>query len=441
MDISRRHFIQSTLSMGALASLSLPGYSLAAPSNDFRALICVYLAGGNDAFNTVLPLSEAHYRQYSKVRGPLSVAKEDILPINLSAVDSSNHPVKLGLHPKLNALTSVFEQGDASIVLNSGILNHPVTKQAIEQGEASLPEQLFSHNSQTDAWLLGGMSESKNLGWAGRMLDVLNSESEITPLYSVHGNSLWLRAMEHRQTVLKKDRAVQLTAIDNPLYKGIYDRLLSHQTDNPFNGHFNLMVDESMVMSSVLSEQLNHIADEPLFTSSTLGKQMQTVYKLIASQDVLKQQRQVFFVKHSGYDLHDSQLARHPVLLEDLATNLLAMYRAVERLGLNKQVTSFTMSDFGRRMMSNGDGTDHGWGGHQLLIGGAVNGKQPIGTWPELILGGNDDYSQGRLIPKIAADQVGSTLAQWMGVSDNAALEYVFPNIRNFTHSNLGFMS
>ncbi|MDF5441638.1 DUF1501 domain-containing protein, partial [Vibrio parahaemolyticus] len=136
-----------------------------------------------------------------------------------------------------------------------------------------------------------------------------------------------------------------------------------------------------------------------------------------------------------------SQLARHPVLLEDLATNLLAMYRAVERLGLNKQVTSFTMSDFGRRMMSNGNGTDHGWGGHQLLIGGAVNGKQPIGTWPELILGGNDDYSQGRLIPKIAADQVGSTLAQWMGVSDNAALEYVFPNIRNFTHSNLGFMS
>ncbi|MDF5673226.1 DUF1501 domain-containing protein, partial [Vibrio parahaemolyticus] len=234
---------------------------------------------------------------------------------------------------------------------------------------------------------------------------------------------------------------VQLTAIDNPLYKGIYDRLLSHQTDNPFNGHFNLMVDESMVMSSVLSEQLNHIANEPLFTSSTLGKQMQTVYKLIASQDVLKQQRQVFFVKHSGYDLHDSQLARHPVLLEDLATNLLAMYRAVERLGLNKQVTSFTMSDFGRRMMSNGNGTDHGWGGHQLLIGGAVNGKQPIGTWPELILGGNDDYSQGRLIPKIAADQVGSTLAQWMGVSDNAALEYVFPNIRNFTHSNLGFMS
>ncbi|MFH4469761.1 DUF1501 domain-containing protein [Vibrio diabolicus] len=441
MDISRRHFIKSTASMGALASLGLPGYSLAAPSNDFRALICVYLAGGNDAFNTVLPLSDAHYNQYAKVRGALSVAKDDILPINLRTADSSDNLVELGLHPKLKALSSIFEQGDANIVLNSGILSHPVTKQAIELGEASLPEQLFSHNSQTDAWLLGGMQESSNLGWAGRMLDVLTSESEITPLYSVHGNSLWLRAMEHRQTVLKKDRAVQLTAIDNPLYKGIYDQLLSHQTENPFSGHFNLMVDESMMMSRVLSEQLNHIDDAPLFTSSTLGKQMQTVYKLIASQDVLKQQRQVFFVKHSGYDLHDSQLVRHPVLLEDLATNLLAMYRAIEQLGLNKQVTSFTMSDFGRRMTSNGNGTDHGWGGHQLLIGGAVNGQRAIGTWPELVLGGNDDYSQGRLIPQIAADQVGSTLAQWMGVSDNAALEYVFPNIRNFANSNLGFMA
>ncbi|MCG9774560.1 DUF1501 domain-containing protein, partial [Vibrio diabolicus] len=187
MDISRRHFIKSTASMGALASLGLPGYSLAAPSNDFRALICVYLAGGNDAFNTVLPLSDAHYNQYAKVRGALSVAKDDILPINLRTADSSDNLVELGLHPKLKALSSIFEQGDANIVLNSGILNHPVTKQAIELGEASLPEQLFSHNSQTDAWLLGGMQESSNLGWAGRMLDVLTSESEITPLYSVHG--------------------------------------------------------------------------------------------------------------------------------------------------------------------------------------------------------------------------------------------------------------
>ncbi|TXN18159.1 DUF1501 domain-containing protein [Vibrio parahaemolyticus] len=441
MDISRRNFLKSTVSFGAIASLGLPGYSLAAPSNDFRALICVYLAGGNDAINTILPLSDFHYNQYANVRGSLSVAKNTIIPIGLNANDANNNAVPLGLHPKLSALAPLFQQGDANLVLNSGILNQPVTKQAIEQGDVPLPEQLFSHNSQTASWLRGGMDASTNLGWAGRMLDVLTSDAQITPLYSVHGDTLWLKAMEHRQTVLKKDKAVQLMAVGNPVYEEIYQKLLSQSADNPFSGHFNLMVDESMMMSNILAEQLKLIDDAPLFSSSTLGKQMQTVYKLIASQSALSQQRQVFFVKHTGYDLHDSQLARHPLLLEDLATNLNAMYRAVDKLGMSKNVTTFTMSDFGRRMTNNGNGTDHGWGGHQLLIGGAVNGSAPIGTWPELTLGGQDDYSKGRLIPAIAADQVGSTLAQWMGVSDNAALEYVFPNIRNFTTSNLGFMA
>ncbi|MDW2013638.1 DUF1501 domain-containing protein, partial [Vibrio sp. Vb0301] len=378
MDISRRNFLKSTASFGAIASLGLPGYSLAAPSNDFRALICVYLAGGNDAINTILPQSDFHYNQYANVRGSLSVAKNTIIPIGLNAHDANNNAVPLGLHPKLSALAPLFQQGDANLVLNSGILNQPVTKQAIEQGDVPLPEQLFSHNSQTASWLRGGMDASTNLGWAGRMLDVLTSDAQITPLYSVHGDTLWLKAMEHRQTVLKKDKAVQLTAVGNPVYEEIYQKLLSQSADNPFSGHFNLMVDESMMMSNILAEQLKLIDDAPLFSSSTLGKQMQTVYKLIASQSALSQQRQVFFVKHTGYDLHDSQLARHPLLLEDLATNLNAMYRAVDKLGMSKNVTTFTMSDFGRRMTNNGNGTDHGWGGHQLLIGGAVNGSAPI---------------------------------------------------------------
>lgn len=441
MDHSRRNFIKGTVSLGAMASLGLPAYTLAAPSNDFRALICIFLVGGNDSINTVLPLSDFHYNQYASVRGSLSVAKESIVPTGLNVLDVQSNSVPIGLHPQLSALSPLFEKGDANIVINSGILDQPLTKQDIESATLPLPEQLFSHNSQTDSWLLGGMEAAQNLGWAGRMLDVLTSNAEIAPLYSVHGESLWLRSAEHRQTILKKDRVVELAALNNPQYKAIYDQVLLHSTDNPFSHHFNLMLNDSMLMSKVLTEQLNQIENAPLFTSSTLGQQMQTVFKLIASQNALRQQRQIFFVKHHGYDLHDSQLTRHPELLEDLAMNLHAMYQAVDKLGLAKNVTSFTMSDFGRRMTSNGNGTDHGWGGHQLLIGGAVNGSQRIGTWPELVLDGEDDYARGRLIPKIAADQVGATLAQWMGVSDNAALEYVFPNIRNFAESNLGFMT
>ncbi|MCG9547079.1 DUF1501 domain-containing protein [Vibrio harveyi] len=441
MKLSRRNFMKGTASLGAFASVGLSGYALATPSNDFRALICVYMDGGNDAINTFLPLSDFHYDQYASVRGKLSVAKNTVIPIGLNARDNRRNEVPLGMHPKLARLTEVFENGDATVVLNSGVLEQPMSKQMIESGEVPLPDQLFSHNSQTKTLMRGGMDTFSNLGWAGRMLDIMGRTSEITPLYSVHGDSLWLRSLEHRQTVLKKDRAVQLSAIGNPLYKEVYDHLLATSPDNPFSGHFNLMVDESMTMSGVLAEQLHNVDNAPLFTSTTLGKQMQTVYKLIASQSQLNQQRQVFFVKHTGYDVHDSQLSKHPALLEDLATNLFAMYRAIDALGMRDNVTTFTMSDFGRRMTNNGNGTDHGWGGHQFVMGGAVNGSQPIGTWPELILGGEDDYSKGRLIPRIGTDQVGATLAQWMGITDGTAMDYVFPNIRNFPSSNLGFMS
>ncbi|AUW06265.1 DUF1501 domain-containing protein [Vibrio campbellii] len=441
MKLSRRNFMKGTASLGAFASIGLPGYALASPSNDFRALICVYLDGGNDAINTFLPLSDFHYDQYANVRGKLSVAKNSIIPIGLNAEDRQGNDVPLGMHPKLARLTELFDNGDATVVLNSGVIEQPMTKGMIDAGEVPLPDQLFSHNSQTNALMRGGMNSFANLGWAGRMLDVMSSHSDITPLYSVHGDSLWLRSLEHRQTVLKKDRAVQLSALGNPRYKEVYDQLLATSASNPFSGHFNLMVDESMTMSGVLAEQLRNVENAPLFTSTTLGKQMQTVYKLIASQSHLSQQRQVFFVKHTGYDVHDSQLSKHPALLGDLATNLLAMYRAIDALGMRDNVTTFTMSDFGRRMTNNGNGTDHGWGGHQLIMGGAVNGSKPIGTWPELVLGGEDDYSKGRLIPKIGTDQVGSTLAQWMGITDGSALDYVFPNIRNFSSPNLGFMS
>ncbi|HDM8187979.1 TPA: DUF1501 domain-containing protein [Vibrio harveyi] len=441
MKLSRRNFMKGTASLGAFASVGLSGYALATPSNDFRALICVYMDGGNDAINTFLPLSDFHYDQYASVRGKLSVAKNTVIPIGLNARDNRGNEVPLGMHPKLERLTEVFENGDATVVLNSGVLEQPISKQMIESGEVPLPDQLFSHNSQTKTLMRGGMDTFSNLGWAGRMLDIMGRTSEITPLYSVHGDSLWLRSLEHRQTVLKKERAVQLSAIGNPLYKEVYDQLLATSPDNPFSGHFNLMVDESMTMSGVLAEQLHNVDNAPLFTSTTLGKQMQTVYKLIASQSQLNQQRQVFFVKHTGYDVHDSQLSKHPALLEDLATNLFAMYRAIDALGMRDNVTTFTMSDFGRRMTNNGNGTDHGWGGHQFVMGGAVNGSQPIGTWPELILGGEDDYSKGRLIPRIGTDQVGATLAQWMGITDGTAMDYVFPNIRNFPSSNLGFMS
>lgn len=441
MDISRRNLLKSTASLSVLASMGLPSLTLASPSNDYRALICVYLSGGNDAINTVLPLSDSHYQAYKAVRSNLAVERDTILSTHLTATDNYGNEVPLGLHPSLSALQPLFERGDANVVLNSGILERPLSKSEIEQDKDVLPTHLFSHNSQRNSWLSGGMPVDSNLGWAGRMLDVLSSQADVTPLYSIHGDSLWLRSVDHTQTVLKQDRVLQLTAINKSDFNEAYAKIQAIKPTNLFGNHFNTMTEQSMLMSQLLARELKSVEPVAGFSKSSLGKQLNMVFKLISRQNSLSQQRQIFFVKHTGYDMHDAQLTKHPSLLKDLSENLSALYQALDEQGLSDNVTTFTMSDFGRRMTSNGNGTDHGWGGHQLVIGGAVKSTQPIGTWPELVLGGEDDYSNGRLIPKIAADQVGATLAQWMGISDGSALDYVFPNIRNFSTSNLGFMA
>ncbi|ELI9682873.1 DUF1501 domain-containing protein [Vibrio vulnificus] len=438
MKLSRRHFLHAsaTLSFAGTFGFSLPAHA----GSDFKALVCIYLAGGNDAINTVLAKDNEHYLQYKNVRGNLALSQSQIIPLSLKAQDNQGKPVTLGLHPAMSKLASVFNQGDANVVLNSGILCQPTTKQQILDGTAMLPEQLFSHNSQSDEWMRGAANSGINLGWAGRLLDALSCQSSVTPLYSVHGDSLWLRASEYQQVVLRKDRAVELNGLADSGLSDLYDEMLAFESESPFQRQFRRMVNHSRAVSHTLSQTLDSVPDNPMFTSSDLGKQLNTVFKLISQHQALGQSRQIYFVKQTGYDVHDTQLTQHPALLEDLSDNMYALHQALGEHQMSDSVTTFTMSDFGRRMASNGNGTDHGWGGHQIIMGKGVLSENAIGHWPTLKIDGEDDYSRGRLIPRIAADQVHGTLAKWMGVHDEQLMRYVLPNLANFPDGDLGFL-
>ncbi|MGC9460538.1 DUF1501 domain-containing protein [Vibrio genomosp. F10] len=439
MNISRRSLLTSFggMTVGSL----LPNVSSANHSDDFKALVCIHLAGGNDSVNTVIPTDQYHYDEYKQTRPAIAVSESSVVPITQTALDNQGKIVQLGLHPKLAKLANLFNQHRAMVVLNSGILKEPLTKQEIENNIKPLPPQLFSHNSQTYEWEKGAVGFAPQFGWAGRMLDVLGSHSAIAPLYSITNKTLWLRSLHHQQNILKPSGTAQINALKNTNMESSYNALTTAPSNNPFTLHLRNMMGDAMHISQTLDDQVNSVSNWQGFTNSSLGKQFQFAYKLIKSQKALNQARQVLYLKQSGYDLHDNQLIDHPLLLADLATNLMAFDNAMSDNGLSSNVTSFTTSEFGRRLASNGKGTDHGWGGHQFILGGAVNTSDAVGTWPEIRVNGADDISNGRLVPTLGTDQVNATLARWMGVNNENELNYVFPNIHHFASSNLGFLS
>ncbi|MGY3571507.1 DUF1501 domain-containing protein [Vibrio paucivorans] len=441
MKISRRNFVASLggLSLASIAT-SVPTVAIAGET-DYRALVCINLAGGNDAVNTIVPTDDNHYDEYKAVRPSIAVSKSTIVEIPQTVLDNHGQPVTLGLHPKLAPLKPLFEDGNATVIINSGILKEPLSKSDIESQLKPLPPQLFSHNSQTSEWERGAAGSSLQLGWAGRMFDVLESNTSIAPLFSISGNTLLLRSADHSQNVLKQNGSIKLSGLSNEHMESNYQKISEADSDNPFIAQMRSVMGDAMHVSQALAAQIDKISDWPEFSSSNLGKQFQIAYKLIVSQSQLGQSRQVFYLKQTGYDVHDDQLKKHPLLLADLAKNVAAFNNALSHHGLSDAVTSFTTSEFGRRLASNGNGTDHGWGGHQFVFGGAVNGNQGIGVWPQLQVDGDDDISKGRLIPTLASDQVHATLARWMGVQHPEELRYVFPHIDNFASNNLGFMT
>lgn len=460
-DPSRRKFIGTCCAavgttglLSALAQLRVigaianPGNGpVALAANDYKALVCLFLQGGNDANNVLIPNDTAGYAAYATSRGALALPQTGLLPLSPRTSDGR----AFALHPSMTDFQGLFAQGKAAVLANVGTLVVPTDKAAYNARSVPLPPQLFSHNDQQVEWQSSVPDKPFTTGWGGRLADLtdaLNSNHTISMSISVAGQNSFQVGRSVAQYSVGTNGVVALSGSSTSATSAAGIRtqaqndLLAAQNGNLFKAAFGDITRDAISDSALLAQYIGANAAIPFtttFPTSSLGQQLRMIARLIATAPSLGLKRQVFFARVGGWDLHDNQLGAHANLLGDLSTSLKAFYDATVELGVANQVTTFTASDFGRTYNTNGDGSDHGWGSHHLIVGGAVRGTDIYGRVPDLTINGPDDTGRGRWIPTTSVDEYSATLATWFGVSATD-LPIVLPNIGRFAKPNLGFL-
>lgn len=446
---NRRDFLRTSGAAAIFAATPGLAYSQVVGGggafDDYRALVCVFLFGGNDSYNMLVPRSSAEYDVYAASRQNLAIAQPDLLAIT----PPGQGGIEYGVHPSMGGFQNLFETGSAAIVTNVGPLIEATTKDDFFSGAATLPPQLFSHNDQQDQWTSLRGNVPSNTGWAGRMADLIRSgvtEQQMATNASLFGANLMQSADETVAYVMGPGGPLQFEGFsldpDNILFqqREAFLRIVNAQHDTVYERAFADVQRRAIDAADTVTAAIDSApVINTVFPGSQLGTQLQTVARLIAVRDQLEMKRQIFFVAAGGFDSHDDQEQNQPGLLGDISDSIAAFHAATVELGIDDSVTTFTQSDFGRTLTSNGDGTDHAWGGNQLVVGGAVAGQQLYGNYPLLNIGGPEDVGGGRMIPSTSADQYAATLAKWFGIED-ADLDIVAPNLSNFAQRDLGFM-
>jgi uncharacterized protein (DUF1501 family) len=486
MHVNRREFLRKSIcaALGgvglysALGNLRLIGAAAAAaqrPSgfSDYKALVCIYLYGGNDSFNTVVPMSGQEQADYLLSRGDLALTTG----LNALTPAAGGGPANYGLHPSMPELSALFNSGHAAIVANVGSLLYPITQAEYQDGNVPTPAQLFSHDDQTNQWQTSRPDDSSANGWGGRIADLLYSSNagSIPMSVTLSGDNRFQRGAIVSQYAVDAWGASAAAGGGDPfgvttmsyLGDGPESWVLPWEDQNRFENNqaaYNALIasgtqtnvlerayadsaTRAITNSATINNALNGVTLTTPFPDTDLGNQLAAVAMMIKVRAALGMSRQVFFVATGGYDTHGTQLADQSSNLGEFSQALAAFYNATVELGVADGVTAFTASDFGRSLAVNGDGTDHGWGGHHFVVGGGVVGKRFYGAMPSLAQYNDDnpssnpdDTGYGQIIPKTAVDQYAATLASWFGV-DGGGISDIFPNLGRFPSSNLGFMS
>ena len=415
--------------------------------DDYRALVCIYLFGGADSFNMVVPITPAAYTHYQAARPALSVAQASLLPITPLSGDGG---VQWGLHPALSEMQALFESGRAGLVANVGPLVTPTTKAAYAARSVPLPPELFSHVDQQAYSMSMGSETAARAGWGGKIADRMAATGMLVGAglptsISLSGANMWqsgaadgIYTMGSGGPMRISDtlRPTQASSRLVPRRDAFYKLLDAAKRDaSLFTREHARMSQRAIDFSEFAFHALNNAPAIttvfPAAGQNRLADALRTVARTIAARQALGQKRQIFFVGLGGWDTHDNMLPDHERLLRMLSQASAAFYNATVELGVSERVTSFTMTDFGRTLNNNGDGTDHGWGGHSWIFGGDVVGRRIYGQMPEMRLGSDRDVGRGRMIPTTAVEQLGSTLSHWFGLRQSDAME-IFPNVRNF---------
>ena len=434
---------------------------------DYKALVCIFLAGGNDSNNLIVPTIQEEYDNYATIRTPiLALPLSSLLPISPLTSDGHNY----GLHPSCPELQTLFGEGKLALLFNTGTLVYPMTRADYRNGVLQKPPQLFSHSDQVMQWQTSIPDRQPLTGWGGRCADLLASVQPNAPIslsVTLSGSNTFEVGNTVSQYSVSTSGAIALAGVSGTRLSTLTN-VLGQVYPNLQAQAYAGVAKHSIDTGSLLNNAIAPTASATYWTTpfptritppvgaaftSSLSGQLQMAARLIeagsrsAANGGFGMRRQIFFCSVGGYDLHTNQtpgpnqttVGSHANLLLELSQCLLAFQRAMEQLGLAGNVTAFTSSDFSRTLPSNGEGTDHGWGSHHLIVGGAVKGQRTYGTFPALAVNGPDDTSTGRWIPTTAIDQYFATLATWFGV-DNSNLATVFPNIGRFSSPNLGFI-
>ena len=451
-NLGRRNFLRRAAWMTAATGSPLAmnllamGAASAQTASDYKALVCIYLSGGNDQSNTVVPLNGASYASYQKARPTLALNASQLLA--LAPTGYSGQPV--GLHPAMTGVKALFEQQRIALLANVGPLSVPMTKAQWNNGSAlvQVPAQLTSHSDQQTAWQTGLVNAASETGWLGRIGDLtasaFNNGSGVSIAMSVAGNNIMQAGDSTIQYQLTTNGAVKvqpLSSLYGSASGGVAMRRLMTDTrsallESELNKVSTRAINTESLVTNALASSGQGMGG---FPATGIGQQLQMVARMIAARGALAQRRQIFYVMHGGYDFHDNLLNDHGTKMKELSDAMAAFYQATATQGVANNVTTFTASEFGRALQSNGRGSDHGWGGHQFVMGGAVAGNRVYGSFPTVALGGPEDSGQGRLIPTTSVDEYGATLARWFGVSDSN-MGIVMPNLGRFASRNLGFL-
>jgi uncharacterized protein (DUF1501 family) len=479
---TRRAFLRRSGQL-AMAGTALPfALNLAAmgeaaaqaAGDDYRALVCVFLFGGNDYANTVVTYDDPSYNAYSTIRGGaagqaaggVAIGKAELTPTLLAPTTALPNGRQYALHPTMTELAALFNtDAKMAVQLNVGPLVVPLTRAQYNNSNKKLypqPPKLFSHNDQQSTWQ-SSSPEGSTVGWGGNIGDLMltqNSNSLFTCM-SVSGNAVFLSGDTALQYQLSTGGAVGINSVKNAnVYgsssvKAAMAQLVQQARGHVLENEYNKVTKRAVEAEGSVTSAIGTDFTAGTFPATGLGNQLKMVARLIRGRSTLGTKRQVFFVSMGGFDLHDNLIANQPGLMKQLSDAMAAFYRQMVAQGMADKVTAFTASDFGRTLASNGDGSDHGWGGHHFIVGGAVKGKQIYGT-PQVVSINNDSklagyeghVGQGRLIPTTSVDQYGATLASWFGVPAGN-LESILPNLKNFGGNfngvdypkNVGFMA
>lgn len=463
---TRRAFLKRSAQLAASGTalplalnLAALGEAAAFEAQDYKALVCVFLLGGNDHANTVVPYDSTSHAQYAAIRGGVALARGSLEGTLLRPTNALAGGLQFALHPSMAGMAGLFNSGRAAVQLNVGPLMVPLTRAQYQSGDRRaypLPPKLFSHNDQQSVWQSQG-AEGSTVGWGGNIGDLALS-ANATSLFtciSASGNAVFLSGDQALQYQISPGGAVPIQGVKANVYesgavRSVFTELVQAASGHALEAEYARVTQRSIGAEGQISAALAGANLATAFPAgNSLADQFKIVARLIAARGALGTRRQVFFVSLGGFDLHDNLIAGQATLMERVSSAMTAFHGATVELGVADKVTAFTASDFGRTLTPNGDGSDHGWGGHHFIVGGAVRGAAFYGTPPPISVGngsGSEDQwhvGQGRLLPSTSVDQYAATLARWFGVADTE-LAGVLPRLSHFGGSaypvNLGFL-